>query len=83
MTKSNKDKKHCSTLDEIRQNIDRIDEELIKLISERSFYVDQAVKFNKTRNLAKNENINPDIVEKIYRVMISAFIEQEKKKLNQ
>ena len=39
----------CSNLEEIRNNIDRIDNEIIKLIAERSDYVKQAVYFKKSR----------------------------------
>ncbi|PXV64474.1 chorismate mutase [Dysgonomonas alginatilytica] len=90
----------CKSLDEVRENIDRIDKDLIRLISERSIYVNQAVNFKKTesdveapkrveqiitkvRNLAKSENLDPDIAESVYRTMISAFIEQEKSKLKE
>lgn len=37
----------CKSLEEIRSNIDRIDNEIIKLISERGSYVKQASKFKK------------------------------------
>ena len=41
----------CSTLDEVRQNIDRIDDEIVKLIAERAGYVKQASGFK--RNVAE------------------------------
>ncbi|HZD59107.1 MAG TPA: chorismate mutase, partial [Anaerolineae bacterium] len=37
----------CTSIDEIRQNIDKIDREIVKLISERSGYVKQAAQFKK------------------------------------
>lgn len=40
----------CQSLDEVRTNIDRIDQELIRLISERSTFVDQAAQFKKTES---------------------------------
>lgn len=40
----------CQSLDEVRTNIDRVDQELIRLISERSTFVDQAAKFKKTES---------------------------------
>lgn len=40
----------CQSLDEVRVNIDRIDKELIRLISERSTLVDQAAQFKKTES---------------------------------
>lgn len=84
----------CENLEQVRENIDRIDREIVKLISERSTYVAQAANFKKTtddvkapqrvekiiekvRNLAKEDSVNPDIVENIYREMISSFINFE------
>lgn len=37
----------CNSLDEVRENIDRIDDEIIKLIAERGNYVAQASAFKK------------------------------------
>lgn len=85
----------CSSLESIRYNIDLIDKVIIQLISERSFFVDQAAAFkknesevedksrveaiiDKVRHIAFSKRLNPDIAEKVYRTMISAFIDQEK-----
>jgi len=38
----------CNSLEEVRQNIDKIDNELISLIAERSRYVNQAAEFKKS-----------------------------------
>ncbi len=43
----------CSSLQEIRENIDRIDDEIIKLIAERGKYVVAASAFKKTENDVK------------------------------
>ena len=84
----------CESLEEVRGNIDRIDEEIIKLIAERSTYVAEAARFkknsdevkapqrleeviNKVRNLAMDNNVNPDIIEKVYRELIDCFINFE------
>ncbi|PRR81871.1 chorismate mutase [Clostridium vincentii] len=85
---------NCKDLNEVRENIDRIDNEIVKLISERSSYVKQAANFKKdaedvkapqrvemviakVRKLAEESNVSPDIVEGIYREMISSFINIE------
>lgn len=84
----------CENLEQVRENIDRIDRKIVKLIAERSTYVAQAAKFKNTtddvkapkrvekiiekvRNLAKEDDANPDIVENIYREMINSFINYE------
>lgn len=36
---------NCSNLNKVRTNIDRIDNEIVKSIGERSFYVIEAAKF--------------------------------------
>lgn len=38
----------CKTIEEVRENINRIDRKIVELISERSRYVEQAAKFKKT-----------------------------------
>jgi isochorismate pyruvate lyase len=37
----------CKSLDEVRENIDRIDKEIVKLIAKRSKYVVEAASFKK------------------------------------
>jgi len=86
----------CKTIEEIRENINRIDREIVELISQRSRYMGQAAKFKKTtedvkapsrveeviskvRSIAVENHLDPDIVEKIYRKMISCFIDYELK----
>ena len=88
----------CESLDNVRENIDRIDREIVKLISERSSCVRQAARLKKTkddvrapkrvkeviakvRTLAEKEGLDPDIVEEVYRSMISCFIKYEMKEL--
>lgn len=46
----------CSSLEEVRNNIDRIDDEIIKLIAERSTYVVQASAFKKNEDGVKAPN---------------------------
>ena len=84
----------CQNLEEVRSNIDRIDDAIIKLIAERGDYVAQASKFKKNedgvrdssrvekviqkvREKAKLYGANPDMVEALYREMISRFINME------
>ena len=84
----------CSSLEEVRSNIDRIDNEIIKLIAERTDYVKQASSFKKNENGVKAPNrveaviqkarekaleygADPDMIESLYREMISSFINLE------
>lgn len=84
----------CNSLEEVRENIDRIDNEIIKLIAERGTYVVQASLYkknedgvkaanrveaviSKVRTKAEEYGANPDMIESLYRDMISRFIEME------
>lgn len=84
----------CSSLEEVRANIDRVDDEIIKLIAERGGYVAQAAAFKKDENSVKaparveqviekvrgkagQYGADPDMVEALYREMISRFVNAE------
>lgn len=53
----------CKSLEEVRANIDKIDDGIIKLIAERTDYVRQAAKFKTNTNGVKA----PDRVEAVIR----------------
>ena len=84
----------CNSLEEVRANIDRIDDEIIKLIAERGTYVAQASAFKKNeesvkdtgrvekviakvKSKAEEYGTDPDMVEALYREMISRFVNME------
>lgn len=84
----------CNNIEEVRINIDRIDDEIIRLIAERGSYVIQASAFkknvdgvkspnrveeviSKVRNKADVYGTDPDMVEALYREMISRFVNME------
>lgn len=51
----------CKSLEEVRENIDRIDKQIVNLIAERSTYVVQAANFKKNSDDVKA----PQRVEKV------------------
>lgn len=55
----------CSSLEEVRSNIDRIDTEIIKLIAERTEYVRQASSFKESQNETNALNRVDDIFQKV------------------
>ena len=57
--------KNCNTLDEIRTEIDKVDEQIIKLIASRKDYVKQAVKFKDTINEIKADDRVEDVLNKV------------------
>lgn len=88
--------KDCLTIDEIRKEIDTIDEQIIGLLGERFQYVKEIVRFKKDeedvlarrryeqvidirRSWAIEEGLNPDVIEKVYHMLMQYFIEEQKR----
>ncbi|MBZ4190179.1 chorismate mutase [Niabella beijingensis] len=46
---------HCNSLEEVRQGIDRIDEEIIRLIGERGRFVKKAATFKTNPDAVRDE----------------------------
>ena len=86
----------CVSLQEIRAEIDRIDQEVIAAFGQRFAYVKAAAKFKTSeatvkapdrfaamlqqrREWATEEGLNPDVIEKLYRDLVTHFIEEEMK----
>ena len=87
-------KKKFSSIEEVRSQIDKIDEDILNLIFKRQDLVIEAVKhktkeqiidevrieyiINKLRKKSELKAISPELIEKIWRLMIRNFIEFEK-----
>lgn len=84
----------CKNIQEIRDGIDAIDRNIIRLIGSRAGYVKKAAEFKsseqdvraanrveamlKTRKIwAAEENIRPEVIEKIYRDLVAYFVAEE------
>ena len=84
----------CSSLAEVRAEIDRIDRAIIALIGERAGYVHAAARFKSSeadvaapdrqasmivarRAWAEAEDLDPDVVEKLFRDLVAYFIVRE------
>ena len=82
---------HCDTLQEVREQIDRIDTLIVDLVAERTKYVFQAARFkntreavrvptrinsiiNRVRSMAKETELDPDMIESVYRHLIEQSI---------
>lgn len=95
--KSNKTKAtQCTSMPEIRTEIDRIDHEVISLLGERYEFVKAASQFKKSpdqvkaqsrfhamlkerRAWAEEQGLSSDLIEKIYRDLVTWFISEEMK----
>lgn len=58
----------CKDLNEVRENIDRIDHQIVQLIAERSGYVKQAAQFKKAEEDVKAPQRVEMIIEKVRRL---------------
>lgn len=86
----------CTSIEEVRDQIDGIDRSIVALLASHGAFVTQAAAFKKTTNdvrapgrveqviakvrgIAEETGASPDVVERVYRAMIAAFIEEELK----
>jgi isochorismate pyruvate lyase len=84
----------CERLEDVRANLDRVDQQIVELLAERSAYVAQAADFKtdeasvadpqrveqviaQARGWAVARDLDPDLVEVVYRTMVPAFIAYE------
>lgn len=55
----------CVSLVEVRENIDRIDDEIVRLIAERGEYVAQAAAFKKSEKGVRDSSRVEAVIEKV------------------
>ena len=84
----------CKNIEEVRREIDRIDNEIIGLMGERRDFINAIIKYKtnaddvyaadrynavigERRRTAEKHKLNPDVIEKIYRLMMDYFIEEQ------
>ena len=57
--------KNCDSLDEVRTEIDKVDEDILHLIAKRKEYVKQAAKFKHSINKVKAEDRVAHVVDHV------------------
>ncbi|MCS4251005.1 chorismate mutase [Pseudomonas sp. BIGb0164] len=55
----------CSTLEEVRSNIDRLDQQIVTLLAERGHYVSQAARFKKDTDSVKAPQRVEQVIAKV------------------
>ena len=55
----------CTTLDEVRSNIDRLDQQIVNLLAERGQYVSQAARFKKDADSVKAPQRVEQVIAKV------------------
>jgi len=84
----------CKSIEEVRLQIDEIDQIIIDLIGKRFSFIREIVKYKNTvdeviaknrfqtviserREMAISHRLDPDVIEKIYRIMMKYFIQEQ------
>ena len=57
--------KQCNTLDEARTQIDKVDEEIVKLIAKRNDYIKQIAHFKTTIDEVKAKDRIADVISRV------------------
>jgi isochorismate pyruvate lyase len=60
----------CKSIEEVRENINRIDREIVGLISQRNRFVGQAAKFKKTTHDVKAPSRVEEVISKVRGVAV-------------
>jgi len=63
--------KKCTTLDEAREKIDKVDEEIVKLIAQRNDYIKQIAHFKTSVDEIKAEDRIEDVISRVRQQAIS------------
>ena len=63
--------KVCNTLDEVRSEIDELDDKIVELIAQRSAYIHQAVKFKQSVEEVKAADRVSQVVQRVRAKAIS------------
>jgi len=63
--------KQCTTLEEAREKIDKVDEEIVKLIAERNDYIKQIAHFKNSVDEIKAEERIEDVISRVREQAIS------------
>lgn len=69
--------KQCSTMAEVREGIDRIDREIVKLLAERGRYVGQAARIKAARSDVVDRARIEDVVAKVRAAAVAAGLEPD------
>ena len=63
--------KKCTTLEEAREKIDKVDEEIVRLIAERNDYIKQIAHFKTSVDEIKAEDRIEDVISRVREQAIS------------
>ncbi len=67
----------CKTIEEVRENIDRIDREIVGLLLKRGSYVIQAAKFKKTTEDVKAPSRVEEVISKVRGIAVENHLDPD------
>ncbi|MCZ3371647.1 MULTISPECIES: chorismate mutase [Methanobacterium] len=69
--------KECKNMEEIRENIDIIDMEIVKLLSRRSYFVKEAAKFKKNAGEVEAPKRVEEVIQKVRSLAMKYGVQQD------
>ena len=69
--------RECRTMDEVREEIDRLDRQLVDLLAERSGYVDQAARIKTEEDQIRDVPRIDDVIAKVRRHSAAAGLDAD------
>lgn len=69
--------KECKNMEEIRENIDIIDREIVKLLSKRSHFVKEAAKFKKNAKDVEAPKRVEEVIQKVRSLAMEYGVPQD------
>ena len=58
-------RKHCTSMDEVRAEIDALDRAIVALLADRLHYIDEAARLKSSRDQVRDETRIADVVRKV------------------
>ena len=58
-------RKHCTSMDEVRAEIDALDRRIVALLAERLHYIDEAARIKQSRDQVRDEARIADVLQKV------------------
>jgi isochorismate pyruvate lyase len=55
----------CETMQDVRENVDRLDRTLVALLAERLGYIEQAARIKQSRDAVRDEDRIEDVIAKV------------------
>jgi isochorismate pyruvate lyase len=58
-------REHCTTMDELRAEIDALDRQIVALLADRLHYIEEAARIKPSRDLVRDEARITDVLSKV------------------